>query len=331
MSVDGMMLDISALSEEDAMALLGYHTGKNYSDDDRAHELCKILGNHPYALEMAGKRLKVYGHLSPERLIRDIHNAPHNLVVTGKLGIEKQRSVKELLDESVDELSPDLHELLTQMGGLYASHASLNLLEKVTGKESDTLEYEIAELERNGLLQLHVGGDDVPAHYRLHDLTYSYVHTLSKKEKSHNNRVISGVQSFTREYVKDYDLLQFDLMNILGTARKAYHEKQHDNLISIMRQLVVDANYLTARGSPVAAMDLLKVTIEAARAMNDVEAAHYLLCKIGNVYLLVTNQYSHAVKAYSEAYEFSLQLQDLRRQAILLSLIRISRFKAGLA
>lgn len=328
-SIDGKMLDVNALTKEGALSLLSFHANHEYRGNEKAVRLCTVLGNHPYAVEMAGKRLQIYRHLTPERLLLDIQSAPHNIVVTGMLGIEEQRSVKDLLAESVDELPDKLRDLLVAMGGLFASRASLNLLAQVRGTSLDALEAELGELERNGLLQLNMD-DAIPAHYRLHDLTYSYVHTMFGNQADNISPVIRGVFSFVRDHVPDYDALKFDLTNILGAARSAYYSGDEDNLIAIMRSLVVDANYLTARGPSTSALELLQAAIKAATAREDYNAAHYFNAKLGNLYFQVTAQYDLAVQAYGEALTFARLMKDLKREAITLSLVATARFKAGM-
>ena len=290
-----------------------------------AKQLCDMLGNHPYAIEMAGKRLHMYRYLNPERLIQDIQDAQHDMVMTGLLGIGQQRSVKELLDESVDELDDHLRDMLVTMGGLFSTQASVNLLAKVADTDVRTVESTLGELERNGLLRLVM---DDTAYYRLHDLTYSYAHALSMQTQ--NGNTVDGVHQFVQERVQDYDALEFDIMNILGAARAAYLDNDDGTLIAIMRLLVVDANYLTARGVSSAAMELLEAAILAAKRLNDDEAVHYLTGKLGNVYFQITSQFELAVEAYTESYDYAVKIGDLGRQAMLLSVVATSRFKAGM-
>jgi tetratricopeptide (TPR) repeat protein len=195
----------------------------------------------------------------------------------------------------------------------------------------------LAELDHNGLLRL-VASETLPLHYRLHDLTYSYAHNLFKSSGRHHEAMTAAVQQFLGENVADenrgqvtnYDALEFELLNILGAARAAYHESDDEALIDIMRQLVVKANYLTARGPSSAALELLEAAINAATIREDYEAAHYFTGKLGNVYSQITGQYELAVEVYSKSLDFARKMSDLGRQAILLSLLAIARFKAGL-
>jgi serine/threonine protein kinase len=332
-SIDGRMIDVEPLASEDAIALLEYHATKNYQDAAAVVDLCKSLGNHPYALEIAGKRLKTLQYLSPKKLLIEIMNAPHNLVQTGVLG---QKSFKDLLDESINQLSPQLQHLLEMVGSMYVARSSVSLLSLIAGTSSDQMEAQLAELDRHGLLRL-VASDDHPFHYRLHDLTYSYAHNLSKQGGGYHHGLINGVRKFLTVQVADdrnerktnYDALDFDLLNILGAARAAYHADDNESLIDIMQQLVVQANYLTARGPSNAALELLQAAINAAANQENYEAAHYFTAKLGNVYFQLTGQFDLAVATYTKSLDFAKKMNDMARLALTHALVASARFRAG--
>ena len=51
--------EVGDLAPGDAVALLGFHAGRmDFNGDAGAHALCKALGYHPYALEIAGRKLQ---------------------------------------------------------------------------------------------------------------------------------------------------------------------------------------------------------------------------------------------------------------------------------
>jgi len=329
-SIDGKMIDVQALEAAEALALLEHHAGQPYRDNPHAAGLCQMLGNHPYALEMVGKRLKVYRHLSPQRLLRELQAGPQTLLNTGRLGAQPaQRSIKELLDDSFNSLLPEPRQLMTMIGGVFTARASLKLLAFVTDEDAEALEDTLAELERHGLLHLHLK-DDMPGHYRLHDLTYSYVNTLARASSGTLERVLEGIRHFVRAHLHDYDALQFDLMNILGAGRAAYLQGRDEALLDIVCLLVVDANYLTARGPSAALIELVEAALETAQRCQNARAAHFLYAKLGNVYFQVTGQYMLAARAYAAALPFARQMSDMNREAITLSLEATARFKAGM-
>ena len=312
LSVDGKLIDIDQLGDSDALQLLEHHAGKSYSDDKSAMRLVELLGSHPYAIELAGSRLKIYLHLTPDKLISDIAQSPHD---TGQLGQVTKPSVKDLLQESISELDAPLRHLLTMMGGMATTYATLALLAKVIDQDMDSLIEDLAELERNGLIRLNFDNIDLP-HYRMHDLTYSYLYFEFMKT-GELRRIIEATRIYIHEYVSNYDALELDLMNILGAAKSAQRIDDDKSLIDIMCQLVVEANYFGARGYPQQGIDLLKQAISLALESGDRGSAHYLIAKLGNAYLYFLGDAERAVEAYKESLKQAQFIKDREREALL--------------
>jgi hypothetical protein len=81
----GKMIDVGELERATALELLSYHAGQNFTADDAdATELCRTLGYHPFALEIAGKTLLV-DELTPAEFLRRIADAPHLIETPGAL------------------------------------------------------------------------------------------------------------------------------------------------------------------------------------------------------------------------------------------------------
>lgn len=312
LSIDGILIDIEQLAEQDALQLLEHYAGKSYENDPSAMRLVELLGSHPYAIELAGSRLKIYRHITPDKLISDMARSPHD---TGPLGQITKESVKDLLDESIGELDDHLRYLLIMMGGLATSYATLALLGKVVNQDMDSLRNDLAEIERNGLIRLNFDKNDLQ-YYRMHDLTYSYVyHEFMKTGEL--RRIIDATRTYMHQFVNSYDLLELDLMNILGAAKSAQRINDGESLIDIMRQLVVEANYFSARGYPQQAMDLLNYAITTALDTSDRESAHYLTAKLGNAYLYFLGDSERAVRAYRDSLRQAQLMNNRERQALL--------------
>lgn len=328
-SITGRRYDVDPLTREASIELLNLHAGKDYGQDVNAVELCKVLDDHPFAIEIVGKQLQILPAKTPSRLIRELRQAPHNasLGVTQELGVP-QRSVKDLLDESINNLTPDLRHLLVLTGGLDTNRASVNLLSSITGKTPEQIELDLGELDRHGLLKLVLPTDNTPDHYRLHDLTKSYAHAIFIR-KEDIRQIIHGALNYTYDNVQNYDALHFELMNILGAARAAYKNGDHQLMIDIMNQLVVEANYLDTRGATSEAIWLLETAINVASDEGDDNSAHYLAGKLGNIYFHYTGEYEKAVQAYTKSVESARNMGDFVQQALRLSTLAAARLNAG--
>ncbi len=325
LSIDGIMIAMDALEADDALSLLSYYARHDYTTDGAAKRLCHMLGNHPYAVELAGKRLQAYRHLNPDRLMHNIKDAPHNLP-TGPL--DEQRTIKDLLNESVSELDEEAKRVFQFMGAMYTSRTSLELLALVVGREVAEIESQVAELEHSGLARLFME-EGQPDHYRFHDLTYSYASAMFADGGEGRKKIIQAVRRFIKSNLSDYSKLDFELVNIVEAAQAASKTHDTESLIDIMKMLSVDAKYLAARGPTAISLELLEAAIEAAKLSGDIEAAHYMAGKLGDIYRLYTLQFQKALIAYQVSLDFARELKNQAREAIILTLIGTTHFQLG--
>lgn len=325
LSIDGIMIAMDALEADDALSLLSYYARHDYTTDEAAKRLCHMLGNHPYAVELAGKRLQAYRHLNPDRLMRNIKDAPHNLP-TGPL--DEQRTIKDLLNESVSELDEEAKRVFQFMGAMYTSRTSLELLALVVGREVAEIESQVAELEHSGLARLFME-EGQPDHYRFHDLTYSYASAMFADGGEGRKKIIQAIRTFIKNNLSDYNKLDFELVNIVEAAQAASKTHDTESLIDIMKMLSVDAKYLAARGPTAISLELLETAIEAAKLSGNIEAAHYMAGKLGDIYRQYTRQYDKALEAYQTALGLAQQLKNIAREAILLAVLGTTHFHQG--
>lgn len=280
LSIDGILIEIEQLDTDDALDLLQVHTGRTFKDTRSAQHLLETLGNHPYAIELAGSRLKIYRHITLEKLIQDIQSAPHD---TGQLGGIKKRDITELLDESMAELSPALRDLLITMGGLYTTYASVVLLSEIVKQDEETLIENLAEIERNGLIRLYLENGNIPF-YRMHDLTYSYLF-MEFIKCFQRDFVYDGIYRYVYKMSTDHDAIAFNLSNILGAVRNLHRGSDHRHALDIMGKLMTDG-YVDSRGYPTQIMDQMNQSIQIAMQSPDEyqTVLHYLLTKRGNAH-----------------------------------------------
>lgn len=326
--MEGARVEVGGLEAARSLELLGHYAGASFADGKTANDaaaLCRQLGYHPFALEIAGKTLKADRHLTPARLLRRIADAPHLLHVPGNFADMGRESVKGLLDTSVDELSPEARRVFTAMGGLFAPRATLALLAGAMGAEVSAVETTLADLQQRGLAELLYGGEEdedaEPDHYRLHDLTYSYARALFKAGSRDHRTTVAAVIGYIEAHQDDYDALDFEQNHLLEAAWTAHEEGDGDSLIDIMTRLNVSGNYFAARGQTARSLELLKLAISAATARGDITTAHYFWSKLGNTYANYLSNLDKAFEAYHEAVRLAVLMGDTRRQALLLGVI----------
>ena len=98
------IIDVGELELVTALELLSYHAGQDYLPSDAdAVELCRLVGFHPFTLEIAGKTLLV-DELTPRELLRRIDDTPHLMKMPEDFAEAGRDSVQKLLDDSVSSL-----------------------------------------------------------------------------------------------------------------------------------------------------------------------------------------------------------------------------------
>ncbi|MBI5668052.1 MAG: tetratricopeptide repeat protein [Chloroflexi bacterium] len=313
------IIEVGELKPAEALKLLNlYVRGRDISSDLDARRLCEILGYHAFALEIASKTLKVY-QLSPAELLQRVEQAPHDLSMPANYGEMGRAGVKSLLDTSVSALHRDLLDVFIALGGMFEPSSTPELLARVMGRNTQTVGDALSQLEERGLVSArkhhHV------EYFRLHDLAYSYARTMFMNKGRSHLPVVEACQMYASAHKDDLDALDVEQSNILEAAETAYHSNQADVFIAILKSLTVDGPYFAARGHTAVSLKLLKNAIQAARESNELETAHYLLSRLGNSYADFMGDYDNALMAYQEALALARSLGNVRREAILLTVI----------
>lgn len=321
---NGEIIAVGQLTMDEAIDLVSYHAQHSYRSDAGAHELCQHLGNHPLALEIAGKTLLV-DEITPSELLARIAAAPHEMKLPFGFAKDNRESVASLIQVSLKAVSDDAHTVFLAFGPLFAPSATPTLLAHYKKLPENRVEAALTELRRRGLAERVAATDDNALYYRVHDLAFSYAKAASKKAK--RQAVIAACRDYARVHQTDVAALQAELNNLLGAAELARDLNQDEALIDIMYALTVDGSYFTARGYTRLAMDLVEAAIAAAKALGDKIRAHYLLSKLGNAYTNFWGDFDRALFAYQEARELAHELHNASREAILLSVIGTVRFR----
>jgi DNA-binding SARP family transcriptional activator len=331
-------LDVGRLPREAAIQLLLHHAILSPSPllplspsdleeekGDRGEgEICNLLGDHAFAVRIAGITLAVDG-ISPKGLLERIKDAPHVLKIPAEFTETGRESMTSLLSVSLAALSDEAHEALLAFGALFSSSATSELLSLCTRRSEDITENALAELQKRGLAdRVTEAGSDVIS-YRLHDLVFSFA-------KANNNlrasTAVKANKALLDKRQHDFDVLDAEINNVLGAVDVA---KKTDMrlFVDMMRQLVVGNAYYHARGHSPRSFELLKVAVEKAKEIGDLEAAHYLIARMGDAYREFYGDSDRALEVFEEALKLAQQLNNTERETIMLGLIGIVRFNKG--
>jgi tetratricopeptide (TPR) repeat protein len=302
-------IEVGELAPSDAVELLMTHA-KSAADRAGTERLCRELGHHPYAIEIAGHHLRLYG-TSPGELSGQITGAAHDLPMPGGFAPAGRESVKRLLEHTLEALSnPDAGAVLQAIGALFTGTATVELL-------CVYLNFDRARTQQalNDLVGLSLAKRQPDtSRYEVHDLTFSFARAHGAAAAEH---VVDAVCTLVGTHRAEHDLLAWELGNILGAANLA---KNGDDasLIAIADGLA-SGGYLDAKGHSLSLLRLLDDAIAAVRARpgHRDDQLHTLLSKRGNA-LQYQGDYAAAAASYREALELA---PTPRRQVVLHSVL----------
>jgi DNA-binding SARP family transcriptional activator len=290
-----------------------------------ANQLCELLGDHAFALRIAGITLAVDG-LAPEQLLGRIADAPHTLKTPLEFSETGRESVAALLGASLTALDEEAYEAFMGFGVLFTTSCTAELLALCTRRSEEETEEALITLQRRGLAdRLSEAGSDVIT-YRLHDLAYSFAKANNHFRLRTAQR---ACQIFLEKHKQDFNVLDAEITNLLGASEAAKGGNDDELFVEMMRGLVVGNAYYEARGHSLRSFELLKTSTEVAKQLNDLEAAHYLLSKVGNAHRELYGDLDKALEAFGEALGLARALKNAEREAILLGVIGIVRFNKG--
>ena len=304
-------VEVGNLAPEDALRLLANHAGEERCRPlSEAEALCKDLGYHAFAVEIAGRHLRHYS-IQPGELRVDIRGAPHDLPLPGGLAEEGRESVKRLLDHSYQTLAEPEARVFQAFGAMTSPGATVDLLATYLSTDAAPTKHALSRLTDLSLVKR--SGET--RFYTVHDLTFSYARALASGQGA--MRTIRAVRQFVDSHTSEHDLLELDIENILGGAAMARGDDP-GALVGILGDLAA-GGYIDNRGHGSGVLSLLDDAIDAARrgdsALSDV--LHQLLSKRGNAHVDLGEPDS-AIRAYREALDLA---PSQGRRAILLAVI----------
>jgi DNA-binding SARP family transcriptional activator/ABC-type lipoprotein export system ATPase subunit len=301
--------------------LLGVARNDGGVPDADTNQLCQVLGDHAFAVRIAGITLAA-DHISAGDLLGRIKDTPHSLKLPGDFAEEGRESVSSLLGVSLAALSDEAHETLMGFGALATSSTTPELLALCLRRDEETTENALSELQKRGLAErMSEPGSDLVS-YRLHDLVFSLAKANSNLRAS---TIMNACHSFLQKHTRHFAVLDVEISNLLGGVEIAKRQNV-TRFVEMIRLLVVGDAYYAARGHSSRSFALHQAAAAKAKELGDVEAAHYLIARLGDTYRELYGELDKALEAFEEGLELARKLENVEREAILSSAIGIVLF-----
>ncbi len=320
-------VDVGRLERTASLELLSYHAKSDFKEDKSANELCEILGDHAFALLVAGVNLAV-NELSPKKLLKQITDSPHNMKMPEDFAEEGRESFASLLDISLQTLSDEAYEAFLGIGVLFTPSCTPGLLALCLRRSEEQTEDALIELQRRALAErIAKAGSDVVI-YSLHDLAFSFA-------KANNNirtvSLIKACRNFVKAHRRNFEQLEAEQSNILSSIEAAQQGNNDDILIEMMQSLVLQGNaYYTARGHNPRSLKLLEAAADTAKRNKELEKAHYFKSKLGDACQDASGNLDAALNNYQDALNLARVIGDSHREAISMSMVGITHFQSDM-
>lgn len=302
---------VGRMARAAALELLGLHAGRDLQGNPDADALCESLGDHAYALRLAGIALAI-DDKEPAALLREVAAAPHTLT------IDDVPSVGALLATSLAALDDAAYEAFMCYGPLATPSATPELVALCTRRELDESEEALFELQRRGLAE-RVGATGSDAvRYRIHDLAASMARAVSHLRAT---SVARACRDFLLRHHADVELIDAEIGNILAAVEQVRRGGEDALFVEMAWLLNAENAYYLARGHSAASFELLRLASEVAERIGDPSRAHHLYSRLGDAYRELYGRYGEALAAFETALQLARESGDREREVVMLTLI----------
>ena len=285
------------------------------------NRVCDLLGDHPFALRLAGAKLK-HDQLTPAQLLGQLADAPHALKTPKGWREAGRESVSALLQASLDALSDNAYDAFLTVGALTSSTVTAPLLARTLRRDQEVAEAALIELQSRALATRTASpGSDV-VRYTLHDLSHSFARQNATLRPQ---TVLRACQSLVHADPRDFETLDAEIANVIGALSAAQERGDQRTLLRVMADLVIGDAYFSARGHTPRSLKLLEVAFHWAKEFGELEQAYFLAGKLGDAYRVQYHEFEKALRAYSEGARLARLVEDTAREAILTSLCGIAQ------
>lgn len=308
---------LAKLDRNAALELLSLHAESPFKHDPQADKLCHLLGDHAFAIRIAGLTLKET-KASLKTFITQIKNAPYDLKIPHDFEKESRQSVASLLNVSLEPLDDLPYETFLSFGILSSSSASPQLLANCLRRSSEEVENALFTLSQRGLAErISKAGSDLVS-YRIHDLAHAYA--KANKFQRPTTLITAGLE-YLRKYKDDLELLDLEITNLLGAAQQTKDLGKQKALIEYMDLLSLKGNYYLAKGHSESSVKLLKVAVRVATDLKQLAKARDFAGKLGDYYRSFKGQPQKALEWYQLALSLAQESQNLSREAVFTGLM----------
>jgi len=327
-------LDVGKLSREASLALLG---DEAWVDDPDANALCEKLGDHTFAVRVAGLTLALDG-MTPGELLERIEAAPWKLAAPDGMEEEGRTSIEDLLNTSLYTLDADARAAFLAFGALFTASATPELLAICMERPETEIEDALNRLQRRGLAERQGETEERAVEYRIHDLAYSYAKAQIDDGGRHKalDACLEYLSRYKEPKPENFAALRSELDNFTGAVNWAMTVERYVEVERfadwLYRSLDSDTTegFLHLQGYASVATNLLQKAADAAEALGEKRHQAAYLGSLGSAYRDL-GQVKNGMRYYRLALKIYRELADTPGEGITLGRLGIAYRMLGQA
>ena len=327
-------LDVGRLSRKASLALLG---DEGWADDADANALCEKLGDHAFAVRVAGLTLAL-DDMSPGELLERISAAPWKLTAPDGTEEEGRTSIEDLLTTSLYTLDAEARAAFLAFGAFFTSSATPELLAIYMNRAEAEIEDALNRLQRRGLAERVGESDERAVEYRIHDLAYSYTKAQNNDEARHKalDACLEYLNRYKEPKPENFAALRSELDNFTGAVNWAMTVARYVEVERfadwLYRSLDSDTTegFLHLQGYAGVATNLLQKAADAAEALGERRHQASYLGSLGSAYRDL-GQVKNGMRYYRLALKIYRELGDTPGEGITLGRLGIAYRMLGQA
>ncbi|MBN1285882.1 MAG: tetratricopeptide repeat protein [Anaerolineae bacterium] len=293
---------VEPLRRTDARALFCHYAGVDIpppGDQLRALDaLCEGVGDHPYALELAGRLAAVYD-LPAQEILAQYQAATQDAREFADLlppdEGDGRAPIAPVLHASLKRLKPDAQAAFTALGAAYDRGATAELLAPVAGLDAAACEDALRDLAQLSIAGVARAADGM-RRYAVKPLIYAYARAIQSKKDAlaeAEHRMLASCHEYAERYGAGYAnltaqthaKLDMALGNLLGAAAWAAAHGEHETVNRFAHALFSASAFLDAHDYVGQALALLPMAVEAARQSAQPAQECARLIDLGRLYL----------------------------------------------
>lgn len=330
-------LDVGRLSRPAALALLCHQGDPGWAEDPQADALCQQLGDHAYAVRLAGLTLALDG-LRPAALLERISAAPYKLAAPEGAEDEGRASVEDLLHTSLRTLDTEAREVFLSFGAFFTTNLTPEMLALYLRRDLAAVEDALTRLQRRGLAERDADAQERAAEYTIHDLAYSYAKARASDEQRHRalDACLAYVERYKEPNPANFARLRSELDNVVGAANWAMMVERYADVQRFADWLYrgfdgdTSEGFLHLQGYASVATTLLAQAAQAAHRLGQPARQAVYLGHLGSAYRDL-GQVRQGMRYYRQALRLVRALGDKAGEGLALGRLGIAYRLTGQA